>query len=160
MDTSEFMIVLPSNASTNIFPANTVSSYKIKLQRPLPCTEGKWLVGLSEILYPSAWKTITNGAVCVKYIEQPATTARIINFKIRDGTYDNVSMLLREIKKNLARTMDHEQKIRFVYNNISKDVSLFVADGVSVQFSQSILNILGFKRKFQDFLLRVLTMQM
>lgn len=150
MDAGEFMMVLPSNASTEIFSNNAISSYKIKLQRPLPCTEGTWVVGLSEILYPAKWKTIVNGSVSVKYLEQ-AGTAQIINFEITDGIYDNISMLLEEIERLLIENSPLERKILFDYNKISKSVSLFVGNGTSIRFSQNIMNILGFKQRCNEY---------
>lgn len=150
MDASEFMMVLPSNASAEIFPNNTVSSYKTKLQRPLPCTEGIWSVGLSEIMYPAKWKTMVDGVVSIKYLEQPGS-AKITNLKITDGIYDNISMLLNEIESHLAENSPLAEKIFFDYNNISKYITLFVANGVSIRFSQNILNILGFKKRCSEY---------
>lgn len=150
MNAGEFMVVMPSNASADIFPDNTTASYKIMLQRPLPCTEGKWSVGLTEIVYPAKWNTIVNGTVAINFLARPGA-AQIIKFQITDGIYDTISMLLREIDNHIAKHLLLEQRIRLVYNNISKSVSLFVAQGVSVQFSQNILNVLGFKRKVGEY---------
>lgn len=150
MNAGEFMVVMPSNASADVFPDNTTSSYKIMLQRPLPCAEGKWCVGLTEIMYPAKWKTIVNGTVAIKYLGRPGT-AQITKFQITDGIYDNITMLLKEIDNNFAKYPLLEQRVRLAYNSISKSVSLFVAQGVSIQFSQNILNILGFKREADEY---------
>ena len=54
---SDFYAVLPSNASYQIFKNNKLHTYKVQIPK-LPSTEGQWLVGLTEITYPSCWPNI------------------------------------------------------------------------------------------------------
>lgn len=49
-----FYVTLPSNASMNFFPGNTIGNYTTKLFNPLDL-DGKWEVGLSELMYPISW---------------------------------------------------------------------------------------------------------
>ena len=50
-----FYVTLPSNASMDIYPENTMTRYTTKLKTPLQL-EGKFQVGLAEIMYPVNWK--------------------------------------------------------------------------------------------------------
>ena len=45
----KFYIVLPSNSSTNLYPDNKISSFKVHLSNPLQLYPTKWEVTLSEI---------------------------------------------------------------------------------------------------------------
>src|SRR5687767_10937588 len=49
-----FYVVLPSNASTDIFPNNTQSHFRVRLRHPLQLY-GSWEVGVAEIHMPLNW---------------------------------------------------------------------------------------------------------
>lgn len=50
-------ITLPSNASMDIFPKNTTTSFTVQLARPLEIPEGTE-VGLAEVQYPHSWYSV------------------------------------------------------------------------------------------------------
>lgn len=151
MATSEFMVLLPSNASTKVFPSNSVSSYKIKLQQPLPCNDGKWLVGLSEITYPSRWKNVVNDFVRVK-IAQEQDFNHVFDFPLTDGTYDMQSLLaeIREIFHQVSAT----EIATLEYNEQNRKVTLDLKDDLELTFSQNILNILGLRKREGEYYTR------
>ena len=53
-----FYLMLPSDASMNVFPNNTLSSYITRLPRPIELP-GRWEVGLVEIQYPHTWFNVS-----------------------------------------------------------------------------------------------------
>ena len=55
-----FTIELVSNASGELFPDNTLSSFTNILPEQLNL-EGQWEVAISEISYPSMYQNITEG---------------------------------------------------------------------------------------------------
>ena len=55
-----FTIELVSNASAQLFPDNTMSSFKNFLQEQLNL-DGQWEVAISEIFYPSMYQNVTEG---------------------------------------------------------------------------------------------------
>ena len=55
-----FKIELVSNASAQIFPANTLSSFKNFLPEQLDL-EGQWDVAILEKSYPSMYQNVTEG---------------------------------------------------------------------------------------------------
>ena len=54
---SEFYVMLPSNSPMEYFPDNKTSNFVTKLSRTLQL-DGKWEVGLAEIVYPDTWYNI------------------------------------------------------------------------------------------------------
>lgn len=55
---SDFYITLPSDASMEMFPENTQSSFRTKLSAPLVLTDDDWEVGLTEIFIPKTWYNV------------------------------------------------------------------------------------------------------
>lgn len=53
--------MLPSNASTDIFPQYTSMNFTIELVRCLE-SSGKWEMGLVETQYPHGWDNISQDA--------------------------------------------------------------------------------------------------
>ena len=57
-----FTIELVSNASAQLFPDNTLSSFTIFLPEQLNL-DGQWEVAISEISYPSMYQNVTEGKI-------------------------------------------------------------------------------------------------
>ena len=85
----EFFAVLPSNASHDEFPGNKLNNFKIKLQNRLDLNED-WVVGLSEIHFPSTWNNVINGYIEVKI----ASTALVMRLELSNGYYPTVEVLV------------------------------------------------------------------
>ncbi len=58
--TAEFTVYLVSSASMDLFPDNTMASFRTMLRESLNL-DGEWRVALSEITYPSFIRNVTNG---------------------------------------------------------------------------------------------------
>ena len=54
------LILLPSNASLDVVPENTLQHYKMKLNVPINI-KGEYEVGIMDIMYPTGWYNITDG---------------------------------------------------------------------------------------------------
>ena len=59
MSGTHFYITLPSNASSDIFPDNKTTSYRVKLPQAISLSD-EWEVGLYSINYPRTWYTLDN----------------------------------------------------------------------------------------------------
>ena len=57
MESSNFYVTLPSNASMDFYSNNTASNYTIRMPRTF-YLEGKYEVALSEIQYPHTWPSM------------------------------------------------------------------------------------------------------
>ena len=60
MSGTHFYLTLPSNASSDVFPDNKTTSYRVKLPQTIDL-EGNWEVGLYSISYPNTWYTLQKG---------------------------------------------------------------------------------------------------
>lgn len=56
-----FFIMLPSNASMNLYPDNKTSKFKINLPNTLNLDMAKWEVGLSEFQFQHSWYNVREG---------------------------------------------------------------------------------------------------
>ena len=95
---SEFYAVLPSNASYQVFKNNKLHTYKVQIPR-LPSTEGDWVVGLTEISYPSCWPNIVDFEyVYIKWdnSEEP------VDYPIEPGFYSSIPFLLERMNYILS----------------------------------------------------------
>lgn len=56
MQDNDFYLTLPSNASSNLFPSNSKSHYRVALPRQIRLKEEEdWEVGLHHAVYPLSW---------------------------------------------------------------------------------------------------------
>ena len=57
MEVTQFYLHLPSNASLDKFPENTLTEYRVCLLQTISLT-GDWEVALTEIHYPHSWNNV------------------------------------------------------------------------------------------------------
>ena len=57
-DTGSFYMTLPSDASLNVFPDNTLTEFKTHLPQPLSMMESEWEVALSEMVFPTLIESV------------------------------------------------------------------------------------------------------
>lgn len=135
---SDFYMTLPSNASLADFPGNTLTSYVVKLAVPLRL-EGKWLVGLTEIQYPTSWYNVTDGSM---FIYGP-TDSSFYSIDLRGGRYKSVEELIEQIH-NLLASYGMEKAIHMYRERAINKVCVLVREPqASIQFSSNLANILG-----------------
>ncbi|DAC80295.1 TPA_asm: penton [Terrapene box turtle adintovirus] len=147
MSDGGFYITLPSNASSAVFPQNTISNFTIRLIKPLDLP-GAWEVGLVEIQYPHSWNTINEDTPFE--ITFGATTW---NFILRRGYYSTIPELLEHMNSNVARHPGPPEVV-MNYDPVGRKVRLKSTDFMYV-FSTGgeLANILGLghKRNVQKF---------
>lgn len=54
-------MTLPSNASTNVYPSNTVANYTVALPNRIELQDGSWEVGMTDFAYPVNWYNVPRG---------------------------------------------------------------------------------------------------
>ena len=59
--TMKMFVILPSNSSTDVFPENKTSDFKVHLPKSVS-QEGSWECGLAEIQYPRSWYTVSQSS--------------------------------------------------------------------------------------------------
>ena len=83
MSENEFFIVLPSNASLDLYPDNTTGCYMTHLQKEVKLF-GKWSVGLAEIFVPHTISHLKEKDTHFKLTTESDTKF----YKIDDGAYN------------------------------------------------------------------------
>lgn len=148
---ASFYYTLPSNSSEYIFQENTQSSYKVKINKQLPITQGKWEVGLSDIQFPKSWYNVTGAWMRVRL----AQNSDPFLIRVKDGYYKDIEELVAEMHQGLGSDVRFPDKISFRYDRIANRVIIVVLENsdqspIGVSFSQNLLNVLGFSESKKE----------
>ena len=102
-DTSEDIYVdLFSNSSLDMYPSNRVSSFTVKLDRPVQL-EGNYECALAQMISPNATEISTHGSIIV------STFPESIKQKTDGVVQDNVVPFTQETMRNIFRPKRPEQ---------------------------------------------------
>lgn len=114
--TDHFYLTLPSDASAEHFPNNTVARYVTKLPQPV-CLDGDYEVGLSELVYPHNWHNVDNGDRRYWVGALDIATGKIRKAHVKSGYYPNAgefaSSLTHQTTRTFADIPDISMKITF-----------------------------------------------
>ena len=110
MSGTHFYLTLPSNASSDIFPDNKTTSYRVKLPQAINLS-GEWEVGLYSINYPRTWYTLGNNFDTHIYTSDRSGlfSATIIYY----GFYETMPDLVKSVNKTLAKDVSDNIKLTF-----------------------------------------------
>lgn len=132
-------MTLPSNASLQRFPDNTLTQYSIKLHRSLRL-EGKWWVGLVEIQYPDSWDNVSDDRI----ILTRSTINVTKEFQLMPGRYQTVEDIIEEFRRILTNH-GMDKSIGLYREPVSNKVYLMLQEnGTRITLSQNLCNIFGF----------------
>lgn len=142
---SSFIIELVSNASTDIYPDNTLSSFTNFLPEQVTLDdETQWEVAVMEISYPARYNNITDGHV--RYVHNFSTGSPVREIRIPKGLYPSVSHVATAIKDEITKFHSDASGMlmavdeldgKMVFRWPSKDSRLNFA-------SNDVANIMGF----------------
>lgn len=140
-----FYLTLPSNSSYRYFPDNKVNNFITKLPQTL-ALEGRWEVGLVEFQWPNNWYNLkeNNG-----YVNVILPDDQIFKVDIPCGFYSSPVTLVNKLNNRISKAFDHED-IRFIYEGLTRKVSLNNVTNSVVELSKSLKEILGFKNEVLD----------
>jgi len=88
---SQFSVVLPSDASMDCYPDNTVAHYKTKLAYPI-CIDGDYEVAIMELIYPNNYH----------------------NFILKEPLVVSFPLTPLECERVSRRPEDHDERVGFV----------------------------------------------
>lgn len=130
-----FYVTLPSDSSMNYFPENKISHFVTRFPTPLEL-RGEWEVGLVEFIYPHTWYNVNHTN---NFIGFDLNDGKIIGRRIPVGFYESVTEILKAIT-----IKDHQNKIYFTYNSITKRVRIRVKNNAKVLLYDGLAQMLGF----------------
>ena len=121
MSGTHFYLTLPSNASSDIFPDNKTTSYRVKLPQAINLS-GEWEVGLYSINYPRTWYTLDNNFDTHIYTcdQSGLFSTTIIDY----GFYETMPDLVKSVNKTLAKDVSDNIKYRKSYSPFKKQASI------------------------------------
>ena len=106
MESTSFFMTVPSNASMDIFPNNTLANFRIQLPRRLYLNQ-KYEVALVEMQYPLRWETFSESSSYHLHCRIPAEsngfTIKIA--EIPEGCYKSINELVSVINESLREIM-------------------------------------------------------
>ena len=145
---SDFYAVLSSNASYQVFKNNKLHTYKVQIPR-LPSTEGDWVVGLTEISYPSCWPNIVDFEyVYIKW----DNSEELMDYPIEPGFYSSIPFLLERMNYILSLNRSGvEGKLQLSYEEFINRTSIYIPQDAdfTVGFSNKLAACLGFESNVQ-----------
>lgn len=144
MEASSFYLILPSNASMDIYPKNTSSTFQIRLPRTM-YLKTQYEVALAEIHYPHTWSTFRENEEYYISCSKDDSSSTLI--PIPKGFYRNINELINAIHKQLRQTLNISGilPMKFEYDVITRKVTIKVAENYKVGLSKGISEILGFE---------------
>jgi len=137
---NHFHLTLPSNASMNIYPNNTMAQYVTKLPRRIELS-GDWSVSLKEISTPLAFDNIV--ANYYKFTLKSNEMEEPVEMSMQEGNYLTKDSIIDELNRLLSpydnivvsfRLMPHEGSVR---------VRLMIADTLVIRMNRALSYMLG-----------------
>ncbi|GIY37614.1 uncharacterized protein CDAR_125911 [Caerostris darwini] len=113
-----FYLTLPSDSSLHYFPNNKISSFVTQLPSPITL-DGKWEVGLTEIIYPHTWYNVneTNNMFGFDLGDGKLNTR-----KLSPGSYETIPDILKAMALTSHEDPHTEFPIFYVYSDIVQPV--------------------------------------
>ena len=138
-----FYITLPSNSSEDFYGKQPMSSYKTHLAKTLQLDVDEWEVGLAELIYPHTWNNVTEGKFSVKYLKDNEWVWKETH--IPPALYETPNQLVDTLNDQVDKTLGNEQRdrIQFVYNELLRKFTAYVAQGYMVRFPKLLAVALG-----------------
>ena len=100
-----FTIELVSNASGELFPDNTLSSFTNFLPEQLNL-EGQWEVAISEITYPSMYQNITEGKF--KFFDENLSKSTS-TYNLEPGLYTSITDIVEAMNRLIQKRNNHNE---------------------------------------------------
>lgn len=136
---SDFFVTLPSSASQNDFPDNTVAHFRVKLDKAIEL-EGKWSVGLSEFQYPMSWNNVYETD---SFTMRRLSSNKEYTIKVKPGFYTSPKTLTDAIQQALG-SFKFEKAITFFYDDTSRKFALVIKDDdLEVIITKKFANVFG-----------------
>jgi hypothetical protein len=136
MSGTHFYLTLPSNTSSDIFPDNKTTSYRVKLPQAINLS-GEWEVGLYSINYPRTWYTLSNKNFDTHIYTSDQSglfSVTIIDY----GFYETMSDSVQSVNNTLAKAWSDNIKLTFnvrtekVTVHLKNKHQLIVTDRMSI----------------------------
>ena len=144
---------LVSNASSQLFPNNTLSSFTNFLPEQVNL-DGQWEVAISEISYPSMYQNVTEGKILF-YDEKLSKTTEA--YYLEPGLYSSISDIVEAMNTLIQERKNHRDTcITIKVSWVTQKVKVYLANEESslAIFSNELGHIFGDVRIDSGILMR------
>ena len=86
---AQFYMTLPSNASMNVYPSNTVANYTVALPNRIELQDGSWEVGMTDFAYPVNWYNVPSGEWFRIVVNSGDNDVGVGPFFLSEGRYES-----------------------------------------------------------------------
>ena len=138
-----FYLTLPSNASTDIFPDNKTTGYRIKLPQTIDL-EGDWEVGVYSIIYPNTWYTLDNKREERHIYFGFPPRGFVSSVALDYGHFETVGEFIEKSNKIMKDKPLFKGGVQFKENELTKKVTMEIKSGYSMLLNERVSRILGF----------------
>ena len=136
MEVTQFYLHLPSNASLDKFPTNTLTEYRVCLFQTISLT-GDWEVALTEIHCPHSWNNVQRN-----YLRDQELQGMWEPLIIPPGHYSSVADLTK-FNEVINANDRFKDELQLSFDTLNRKVTLHLQNKVEVYFSD-IGEMLGF----------------
>lgn len=146
-----FFVTLPASASSQEFPNNTNSKFRVRLPQKLHLSLNNWEVSLSNIHFPNKFHNITKGEIKVKHsIDGEIYTKKV---SLGRGWIRNPGSIIRLLNEKMKResvsNTNLGELVELHFNQLSSFTSMTISDQVtSVEFSEDLQELLGVEKMY------------
>lgn len=144
-----FTIELVSNASNQLFPNNSLSSFTNFLPEQVNL-KGKWEVAISEISYPTMYQNVTDGKFLftdtTSKVEYDNLEDRLRPYELPPGLYPSLADIFQKMNELIAiRERSKEFQITFKLDRITQKLEIFLPKKSSqlILYSADLVHIFG-----------------
>ena len=118
-------IELVSNASSQLFPNNTLSSFTNFLPEQVNL-DGQWEVAISEISYPSMYQNVTEGKFMF-YDEDLSKTTQA--YYLEHGLYSSITDIVEAMNTLIQERNNHRDTcITIKVSRVTQKVKVYLAN--------------------------------
>ena len=154
-----FYVTCPSNSSLDLYPGNRVSTFKMRLNKPIEMI-GNYEVGMAQIQYPMSWNNVreSNNGFSIRYQRKPLTVDDDVGksvkrlYRIPAGYYSTIEEVIYEMKTLITKPKLNKLGIDIKYNKATRRVTINTKKTTkreeklrSIKLKNDIAMILGFE---------------
>ena len=142
---TDFYMTLPSNASMEMHPDNTLTHYVTHLPQRIDLT-GEWECGLAEVQYPHTWYNVTENDVWF-FLNTVDVTDSSIRSKLSCGYYDDPLTLMYHVNKGLYSMRTEKTQAQLSYSSVTQKMTLHMTENTlfTIPYHSAVASMLGFR---------------
>ena len=122
MEVTQFYLHLPSNASLDKFPTNTLTEYRVCLPQTISLS-GDWEVALTEIHYPHSWNNVQRNFQDRFYLRDQELQGIWEPLIIPPGHYSSVTDLITKINEVMNANDRFKDELQLSFDTLNRKVT-------------------------------------